>query len=46
LIQRKIGDALATKLLSGEVPDGSRVLFSVKGEGAEELDLRVEKANP
>ncbi len=46
LIQKEIGDALATKLLSGEVPDGSRVLFSIKDEGAEELDLRIEKATP
>ncbi len=46
LIQREIGDALATKLLSGEIPDGSRVTFSLKNEGAEELDITVEKANP
>jgi ATP-dependent Clp protease ATP-binding subunit ClpB len=45
LIQREIGDALATKLLSGEVPDGSRVLFSVEAEDADELNLRIEKAN-
>ena len=44
LIQREIGDSLATKLLAGEIPDGSRVLFSVKDENAEELDLRVENA--
>jgi ATP-dependent Clp protease ATP-binding subunit ClpB len=44
LIQKEIGDALATKLLSGEVPDGSDVRFFVKSADAEELDLCVEKA--
>ena len=46
LIQREIGDALATKLLGGEVPDGSHVIFSVMDESAEDLEFRVEKANP
>ena len=41
LVQREIGDALATKLLAGEIPDGSQVLFSVKDEDAEKLDLTV-----
>lgn len=42
LIQRAIGDSLATKLLSGEIPDGSRVEFSAKSTEAENLDLFVE----
>ena len=46
LIQREIGDSLAMKLLGGEIPDGSRVVFSVESDDAEELGLRVEKANP
>jgi ATP-dependent Clp protease ATP-binding subunit ClpB len=46
LIQREIGDALATQLLRGEVPDGSHVQFSVRSASAEELDLRVERADP
>lgn len=46
LIQREVGDALATKLLSGEIPDGSRVKFSLKNQGAEELDIKVEIAKP
>ncbi len=41
LVQREMGDALASKLLSGEIPDGSQVHFSVKVEGAEKLDLTV-----
>lgn len=45
LIQKEIGDALATKLLSGEVPDGSRVIFSLNNDGPEVLVINVEKAN-
>lgn len=45
LIQREIGDSLATKLLSGEIADGSRVIFSVESESAEGLDLKVDKVN-
>lgn len=45
LIQREIGDALASKLLAGDIPDGSRVLFSKEDKDAEELDIRVEKAS-
>ncbi len=43
LIQRAIGDSMATKLLSGEIPDGSRVLFTARSNEAEDLDLIVEK---
>lgn len=43
LIQRAIGDSVATKLLSGEIPDGSRVLFSARSVDAEILDIAVEK---
>ncbi|HUW88348.1 MAG TPA: AAA family ATPase [Candidatus Paceibacterota bacterium] len=43
LIQKAIGDSMATKLLSGEIPDGSRVLFSAGSVEAAELDLAVEK---
>ena len=46
LIQRELGDSLASKLLSGEIPDGSRAVFSAKSDDVEELELRVEKANP
>lgn len=43
LIQKAIGDSMATKLLSGEIPDGSQVSFSAEGVEAEDLDLTVEK---
>lgn len=43
LIQRELGDALAAKLLGGEVPDGSQVVFWVESESADKLEMRIEK---
>jgi ATP-dependent Clp protease ATP-binding subunit ClpB len=43
LIQRAIGDSMAVKLLSGEIPDGSRISFTAESVEAEDLDLTVEK---
>lgn len=38
-IQKSVGDPLASKLLSGEIPDGSRVTFRAQHPESEKLDL-------
>jgi ATP-dependent Clp protease ATP-binding subunit ClpB len=42
LIQKAIGDPLATKLLTGEIRDGARVNISATSNEAEELLLTIE----
>jgi ATP-dependent Clp protease ATP-binding subunit ClpB len=42
LIQKAIGDPLATQLLTGEIRDGAQVDISAKSDEAEELSLSVE----
>lgn len=42
LIQKAIGDPLATKLLTGEVRDGTKIDISATSTDAEELSLSVE----
>ena len=42
LIQKAIGDPLATKLLTGEIRDGAQVDISAESDEAEELSLSVE----
>lgn len=42
LIQKAIGDPLSTRLLSGEIRDGSKVKISAASDEAEELLLSIE----
>jgi len=42
LIQKAIGDPLATKLLTGEIRDGAKVNISAESDEAEELFLTAE----
>lgn len=41
VIQKNIGDALATRILSGEITDGSTVTFIALSENVEELQVSV-----
>lgn len=41
IIQKAIGDRLAMKILSGEIPDGSQVLITAQSPDTQELEISV-----